>query len=504
MPMFSWLASLFRRQRPTLAELGWPLNGPLFAWDQDVCCTLGQSMEGTLVLGATGSGKSSGSGRALALAMLGRGEYGGLVLTAKADERRAWEHYCRDTGRLDDLIVIEPGGEHRWNVLDGELSGNTSGAFTLNIVALLMLVLEKAQGATGGGGGGGHGENKFWADAARQLITNAVEILLLAKGRVQLPDLHRFILSAPQSVDQLRSEEWKAQSLCARCLAEAEQRPKNASQQADFELAADYLLLEYTAMNPKTRSTIISLVTSMLDPLMRGVARDLFCSDSTFSLPEAVLAGKIVLIDLPVLTYRETGTLAQVLVKTAFQRAIQRRNVNANPRPAFLWADEAQLFTTSMDAEFLATCRSARIATVFLTQNVGNVRAALGDGDRGRSLCDALFANLNTKIFHANSDPVTNEWASQIIGRSVQMQANSSVSAKQDWVESLLGICRDEQTSYGLSEHLTAEIEPKEFTTLATGGPTNNWYVEAIVVQSGRVFPDTGTIWRPVAFRQKP
>ncbi len=51
--------------------------------------TLKDAFEGVQVFGGTGSGKSSGSGKALALAFL-EANLGGLVLTAKTDERLAW------------------------------------------------------------------------------------------------------------------------------------------------------------------------------------------------------------------------------------------------------------------------------------------------------------------------------------------------------------------------------------------------------------------------------
>ena len=122
--------------------------------------------------------------------------------------------------------------------------------------------------------------------------------------------------------------------------------------------------------------------------------------------------GTILVIDLPVKEFGEVGLFSQVLWKIAFQRAMERRSLKGSPRPVFLWADEAQYFVTSPnDMQFQTTCRSAGVATVFLSQNVSNFYAALGNGERGKAEADSIFANLNTKIFHANGDPVTNEWA---------------------------------------------------------------------------------------------
>src|SRR5580704_4805041 len=111
----------FRRSRESRPHARWGLDRPVFMLTPQDPFTIGHTVEGVLVTGATGSGKSSGSGRCLAMSYLAAG-YGGLVLTAKADERAQWQAYCRATGRITDLRVFSPTGDFRFNVLDYELN----------------------------------------------------------------------------------------------------------------------------------------------------------------------------------------------------------------------------------------------------------------------------------------------------------------------------------------------------------------------------------------------
>src|SRR5687767_4369623 len=67
------------------------------------CWRLQDAAEGAIIFGATGSGKTTGSGEAIAKSFL-RAGCGGLVLTAKVDEAKLWERYCRETGR--EFIVF--------------------------------------------------------------------------------------------------------------------------------------------------------------------------------------------------------------------------------------------------------------------------------------------------------------------------------------------------------------------------------------------------------------
>jgi len=476
----------------------WSLDQPLFTLSPSDPFTIRHSVEGVLVTGASGSGKTSGAGQCLAQSYLTAG-FGGLVLVAK-DERAMWESYCRKTGRLGDLQVFSPRGKLRFNSLDYELNRSGLGAgLTENLVNLFSEMFELAERRVGQGGN----EEAYWRRAARQLLRASIDVLVLATGHVSVPELYRLVVSAPTSTEQVRSAEWKANSFCHRCLKDADSRPKTNSRQRDFEIDADYFLLEYPALSEKTRSVIVSTFTSMVDVLNRGDVRELFCGETNIT-PEAIRDGAIILVDLPVKEFGEIGQFAQVLWKIAFQKSIERREVSDNTRPVFLWADEAQFFVTSGDMQFQTTCRSARVATVMLTQNISNFYAALGGTEKGKAETDSLFANLNTKVFHANGDPVTNDWAASIIGRSRQFFTNASSSYEpHNWLSSMTGYTNASHVSAGLSETMEFEVQPRVFTTLRKGGPANAWQVDGVVFQGGRRFARSGKTWLKVSFAQR-
>ena len=336
----------------------------------------------------------------------------------------------------------------------------------------------------------------------RQLMRNLVDLLVLAKGSLSIPDLYRLIVSAPTSLEEARSPEWKRDSFCYACLKQADERDKTPRQLRDYEIVADYMMLEYPALSDKTRSVIVSTFTSMIDVLNRGILRDLFCGETNVT-PAAVEAGQVLVIDLPVKEFAEVGVFAQVLWKYVFQRSIERRDTTANPRPVFFWADEAQNFVTSYDMQFQTTARSSRVATVLLSQNLSNFYAALGGGDQGKAQADSLLANLNTKVFHANGDPVTNEWAASLIGRTRQFLINGGNSYQTPdctalpWMRSLPSV------NAGISETFEFEVQPSVFTSLRRGGFASGGEVDGIVFQGGRRFRATGRSWIRRTFLQR-
>lgn len=114
--------------------------------------TLRDACQGVSILGSIGSGKTSGSGKALSGALL-RAGMGGLVLCAKPDEPELWYQLLRAHGRTNSLVEFSP-RSHQFNFLAYELA--RQGEEGLNsVVECLMRVLEAARNATPSPGRGG-------------------------------------------------------------------------------------------------------------------------------------------------------------------------------------------------------------------------------------------------------------------------------------------------------------------------------------------------------------
>lgn len=458
-----------------------------------LCC-------GVFIAGITGSGKTTSSATDIALSMLRhKARPGGLILSVK-NERPMWERLCKLAGRSDDLVVFDASGRWKFNPIDYEVKRKGPGAgLTESVVHFLMTLLDVAGRSSGNGRG--REDEGYWRQALKQLLRNAIDLLILATGGVTVSGLYQIVISAPTSRDQSKSAEWRASSPCFTTLTGADKKPKSERQQRDFELVVDYFLVEFAALSDKTRSVIVSTFTSLIDCCNRGLLRDLFCEDSNIT-PEAIEEGKIIVVDLPIKEYGQMGLFANLFWKLSFQRSIERRDVRQSPRPVILWMDEGHYVLHHEDCQFQSTARGSRVITVLITQNIPNLDVALGGSDVGRAASESLIANFGTMIFHCNTCQRTNEFASGLIGRSVQVLANGNSSYQtDDWAMTALGFGGSGQSSGGFSEHWEACVQPAEFTRLRTGGPPH-WECDAIVVQSGTTFADTGRIWAPITFRQ--
>jgi hypothetical protein len=323
----------------------------------------------------------------------------------------------------------------------------------------------------------------------------------MAKDRLSVPDLYKLVTSAPLSFEQISTQAWKQESFCCQCLMEADAKEKTPRQRADLEVVGSFFLLEWPALSERTRSVVLSTFTSMLDVLNRGLIRELISSPVTNVTPEMAQDGKLILVDLPLKIFGEIGLFVQILWKFCFQRAQERRNVQENPRPCFIVADESHLLAVSSDQTFQTTARSTRTAVVYATQSISNYLAAFG-GEKAEAQVHSLLGNLQTQIFHQQADIRTNAYAAELIGRTRQFMVNANHSHQPgDLLDSLLGL-RTAQTSAGVTEIYEWEVQPRTFAQLRKGGPPE-WEVDSIVYQGGRKFADTRRPWMPVTFKQQ-
>ena len=523
-----------RKQRPLKPALPFvsDLDTPLLhlsKYRRDVW-TLRNACEGLHVTGSTGSGKSSGSGKHLALAYL-RAGFGGIVLCAKSapSEWDVWEEYAAQTGRSAQLIRFDDEGIFRFNFLEyaALLNRDRQGRLvTQNIVELIMKMSEAA--SRGAEMRGSAAEQPFWRLAPRELLSHTIDALWTAYGRLRLDEVVHFILTAPRRPEDFGSAEARSKSFCLQTLYQASFHPAEPIDGRDLYTVMQYFQHNFAVLDPETRSNIVTTMTSQFTPFLKGIMRELFCTHTTI-VPELTHEGAIIVIDIPVDRYREAGLMAQHIFKYLWQVATLQRDSRGAVRPVFCWADEAQNFITPFDAEFQAVARSNRACTVYLTQTVSNYISMIG-GNTPRETTMAFLANFVTKVFHRNDDHATNEMAAEMIGRNLQMRSSksrgfSSGEGKSEGSnygynsghssgssggqgESHFNISTNRGYSSGsntgisfnsgfsvndtLSEQMDLEVQPGAFGYLRSGGSENDYQVEGLLFQAGRRFAANG------------
>jgi TraM recognition site of TraD and TraG len=468
---------------PIIERLG---DVPLFQLSPVDVLTIEEGCQGILSLGGVGSGKTSGSGQAFARCLL-RSRMGGLVCCAKSDEADLFRRYAAEEGRSDDLLVVSRDGLLTLNILDYVL--RMSRGNVEEVVQIFLRALEV------GGRSAKNSNEPFWEDALRQLLRNGLGLLALVPGELSLLELHELVLSAPTSLEEAQSPAWRETSACGLCLSLAEHETRDDPEQAhNVRRIAEYWLREFPTIPDRTRNSIVASFTAVTDPFLRNPMYRLFCTTTTVR-PEDSFRGKIIVLDLSVKLEGFTGRYAQTLFKAVWQRAAERRRSDADAFPTFLFMDEAHYFITKSDQEFFTTARSARVISVLLSQTVSNFYAEFNGQ---KDAANAVLGTLNLKIFHANNDPETNEYASRVIGQTWQER----VGFTRGTSAGLSPNSANESSSAQMNEQLAAQVLPHTFINLRTGGPRNGFVIEAIACRSGAPFAFSGKNFLRVEFSQ--
>ena len=373
------------------------------------------------------------------------------------------------------------------------------GAGEVFNISNLFMELYKMGSRFSGEGDTGEGE-RYWNTALKRCLNRTIQVLISSGEEISIQNMRKIVSSAPtQDEIEIMSDmsdkeliDWASSSYCVGCVMDGAGESDTEEEDEDHDLVYDYFMRQFARMAEKTRSTVEESFLGLAEPFMSGILKKYF-SKGTNIRPEITFEGKIIILDFSVKEYLQAGVYAQGIFKLLWQQAIERRNTTLYPLPAFLWVDESQYFVNEYDTIFQTTARSSRACTVFLTQNISNYYSQMG-GEKAKSKVDSLLGNLSTKIFHANNDSVTNEWASKTIGQDlIALESRSENKKKFAFMADTVG--------RSSSLRLMPQVLPKEFTTLSSGGKYYDFKVHAIIQMKGREWSNERNFFR-VEFSQ--
>jgi hypothetical protein len=474
---------------PPQPRQGWPLDEPMIRltpWD---FLSTRDLLEGTLIIGNTGSGKSSTSGTIIAMAAL-RAGWGIAVYAAKPGDAAYWEDLCRKTGRLHDLRIVRPGGTHHFNMMLHELSRDGPvGQSTLRLARLLtqLLCTDKRSSVESDA-------SRFFDQMVLVTLTNVLDIMVQAREPIGFDSIQQFLNHLPKSAGELEDERWLT-SYAHQLLARADRNVAASGTPDDARLhasAAHYFLDTMPHMSDRTQGDVLSSITAEVFQLSRSPFRELLDSPRGCNFtPDMLNDGAILLYDC---TIAEWGPIGKALMQ--FQKSINQHYLRRRPakgdhiRPVLLFGDEGQQYVTRDDADFQNICRDQRVASVFLTQSISNLEAELGNDAFTNSLANSL-TNL---IVHCTVGS-TAEWVQARIAQAWRQMESTSYSG---WSSG-----QSQSPGVNVSESIHPQILASELTRLRTGGVPHGNLVDALVFKPGRKFVASGLPFVRVQFRQE-
>ena len=482
------IISKFRKPEPK--PLFWLTAVKKIQWDLDDCLfnlktdfglepiRLRDLLRGVQIFGAIGSGKTSGSGQQIAWSFLMYG-FGGIVFCVKDSEVETWRRYAKATNRESDLIVIDKSSKFRFNFIDEEIKKN--GPSAISHIRDLILDVHALSVRDGK-----QSRDSFWDNQLSTYLTNALIITTKRDDTLTIAGVTQTIRDA---VD-FASDGAQAQTLSPhRFVQYCKELLSRFESDKSLVEAVNFFLVEFKATPEKTRSIVVAMYRALVEPLMHEPLQSLFCTDTNVR-PSDCFDGKIIVVDLSVHEFRQSGLLAQLIWKMVFAQAVKDRKEIS--RPVFMWADESQFFAEQRDVDFFTVARDKRCAIVYATQNIPNYDSKIGN----EASVNAILGSLHLKIYHQNSDPKTNASASDTIGKIHVSRDSVSKDAGGG------GTFSSGRSNVTTSEVLEYDVPPRLFTNLKEGGSMNKMIVEGILHLPGRKFLN-GKTWTKASFDQK-
>jgi hypothetical protein len=439
---------------------------------------------GCLTLGGLGSGKTSTVGAMAARSFLS-GPYGGAILSVKGDEPDHWRQLIKEAGREKDLIEFGPDSSTSFDPLAYIAATGKSVALTESIAELFnnLIAVGKVYQPSSG--------ERYFEEAVAELVRAMVVALTNADEPITITSIHSILCSLPRMPEDVDSEHWKSSSFCAQIVAKLRARRDSFSRAKwnDLDVALVHLLERFPGLDPKTRSNVESTLTGLCSKFLYEPFRSLFCSGRCDFTPEQLTHDhKILLVSMPLLEVgRDTGRLCQVLMKLILGRGWLRHQYRPGCcHGAFLYIDEASFLMSRMDTYFHMVCRSSAIAPFLLMQNILTMSGdEFGEQVPGSKTLGFLGL-IGTKIFLANNETLTNNYAADLIGKTYAYLDSWNAGSSEN----------HHHTGISGNKQLMHLVEPMAFTQLLRPDGEQK-IAEAIVHMSGRTFRATQSPTRP-------
>ena len=392
----------------------------------------------------------------------------------------------KKSGRLKDLIIFNAESGLTFDPLAYLWkTGGRSAGHIETIVELFSLLMAVGKAYTPSSG------ERYFEQAVEELMRATLVLLSAAGDPISILSIHRIISSLPHEPNLFANPDWIASSDCGQLILKIRERRStfSKSRMDDLDVAMSFLMEKWPALDTRTSSNVESTWSGMASKFTYDPFRSMFCSGAFDFTPEQTTHDhKIVIVDMPVLEYgRETSRLCQILVKIIFQRAWMRHQYKPGCyHGAFLFQDEFSMLMHRNESHFHSVCRSNAIAPICITPNIlGLAAEEFGEQNPGSKTLGFLGL-LSVKIFHANNETSTNEYAANQIGK--EWRYVSGFNASEGGSHTHAGVSGSKQ--------LVHILEPQIFTALKKPDGENPCS-QAIVYVSGRTFNATKTEKNP-------
>lgn len=365
-----------------------------------------------LITGTIGSGKTSSAMYPFTRQLIkykyddGSKKLGMLILDVKGNYYSQVEKYAKYYRRQKDLVVIELGGDIKYNPLD---KPNLKPAILANRLKTILTLFSK------------NNSESYWLDKAEQVMTECIKFCRLYNdGYVTFTELHKLITIPDYYSNKISimRENFLSGKLTNRAIH-------------DLLSSIEFFEKEFNTLDTRTSAILKSEITRITGSFVSD-----FDILSTFSPPkeelnffgfeEMIEKGKIVVLNMNISEYRNLSKIIAAYLKLDFQTEVMARLAKSNSslRSVAFISDEYHEYVTDTDADFFAQSREAKCINIVATQSYTSLLNAINN----QYTVKVIIQNLINKFWFRTDDTFTIEDAQKQLGKEEKQKYSKSIS----------------------------------------------------------------------------
>ena len=328
-----------------------------------------------------------------------------LILDVKGNYYLQVLDYAKKYNRLDDIILIEPGGKYKYNPLN---KPHLKSSVLANRLKTILLLFSP------------NNSESYWLDKAEQVLEECIKLCrLYNNGYVTFEEIHNLVTMPHYYIEKIEI----LRNLFLN-------KKLNQEDMYNLSSALNFFEKEFMQLDSRTLSILKSEITRITNCFLSDY--EVFKTfnpsqeEENFSgFEDLINTGKIVVLNMNISEYKNLSKIIATYLKLDFQtEVLSRLSTQKNPRKVAFICDEYHEYVTINDADFFAQCREAKCINILATQSYSSLLNTLKD----ENTLKVLIQSLVNKLWFRTDDDFTIELVQKQIGKEEKMKTSTTIS----------------------------------------------------------------------------
>ena len=330
---------------------------------------------------------------------------GMLILDVKGNFHSKVEEYVTKYNRINDLIIIEPGGKYKYNPLN---KPNLKAQVLANRLKNILLLFSP------------NNSESYWLDKVEQLLTECIKLCRLYNDNyVTFEEIHNLINNYNYYLEKT--------SILRDLFLKQKLTKENMY---NLISALNFFEKEYLSLDSRTLSILKSETTRITNCFLSDF--EIFKTfnpkkeeENFYGFTDLINTGKIVVLKMNISEYKNVSKIIAAYLKLDFQTEVLSRLSHQNDlrKVAFI-SDEYHEYVTKNDADFFAQCRESKCINILATQSYSSLLNTLKD----ETNLKVLIQNLVNKLWFRTDDIFTIEQVQKQLGKEEKLKTSTTIS----------------------------------------------------------------------------